>query len=228
MYQPALASQASTAATRTARWLIPAKTMVFSFLHASHVADKLPFRGRHRLHRQTAVFDQRHVFEFRFRLDRRERDEFWHRLDRSCGYGDPWLALLGGRIGVGLPNNFADPDPPLLAAGIIEEKLLALFHLLEMPPRGEVAHAAPHLTLAAALDLIVPGKLLRFGLHQPVCHPHSSAFNGRVSSDSMAASTLISSASSAATADEIGMSIACSRAISRSTGAVNMPSARPA
>jgi hypothetical protein len=47
------------------------------------------------------------------------------------------------------------------------------------------------LALGAALDLIVPGKFLRLGLHQPIRHAHPSAFNGRVNSDSIASSTLI-------------------------------------
>ena len=54
---------------------------------------------------------------------------------------------------------------------------------------------------------------------------YSSALIGRVSSDSIASSTLSFSASTAATAAEIGMSTFFSRAISSSTGAVNAPSA---
>ncbi len=96
-----------------------------------------------------------------------------------------------------------------------------------MPPRGEIAHAAPGLALLAALDLIVPGKFLGLRLQQPIRHAYPSAFSGRVSSDSIAASTLILPSSSAATAAEIGMSTERSRAMSSSTGAVKTPSARP-
>src|SRR5581483_10769349 len=125
----------------------------------------------------------------------------------------------------------------LLVAGVIEEKLLTLFHFLEIAPGDEIPHPAPCLTLAAALDLIAPGKFFRLGFQQPKGHVrrskrvsliYASALNGRVSNDSIAASTVILPASRAATAAEIGMSIARSRAISRSTGAVNTPSASPA
>ncbi len=53
----------------------------------------------------------------------------------------------------------------------------------------------------------------------------SSDLIGRVSSDSIASSTLSFSASTAATAAEIGMSTFFARAISNSTGAVKAPSA---
>src|SRR5262249_31005824 len=72
-------------------------------------------------------------------------------------------------------NDFADADDLFLVAGVIEEKLLALFHFLEIAARDEVAHAAPHLAFAAALDLIVPGKFFRLGFHQPVPHLRRSS-----------------------------------------------------
>src|SRR5208282_3649709 len=199
-----------------------------SRLRAAHLADELPFLRRHRLHREAGVFHQRHVFQLRLRLDRGERHRPGQRLDRSRGDGDPRLALLGRRVGIGLADYFADADHLLLGAGVIEEELLALLHLLEMAPRGEIAHAAPRLALGAALDLVVPGKLFRLGLHQPVGHDYPSALNGRVSNDSIASSTVIVPFSSAATAIAMGMSTLRSRAMSTSTDAVNTPSARPA
>ena len=45
-------------------------------------------------------------------------------------HGDPGLALLGGRIRIGFADHLADADDLLLVAGVIEEKLVALLHLL--------------------------------------------------------------------------------------------------
>jgi hypothetical protein len=79
-------------------------------------------------------------------------------------------------VGKSLAEDFADADDLLLVAGVIEEKFFALLHRLKMFARREIAHATPRLALLAALDLIVPGKLFRLGLHQPIRHRHSSAF----------------------------------------------------
>src|SRR6516162_6312891 len=209
-------------------------------LQSAHLADELPLAIGHRLHRETRIFGERHVLELCFGLDRGERDRLGQRLDRGGGHGDPGLTLLRGRVGIGFANDFADADDLFLAAGVIEEKLLTLFHFLEIAARDEVANAAPYLALAAALDLIVPGKFFRLGFHQPVRHlrrsnvslsfgaSYASALNGRVNSDSIAASTFILPLNKSATAAEIGMSTARSRAISSKTGAVNTPSASPA
>src|SRR5580700_402349 len=229
MYHPALTSHATAAAIRTARALIPANIMAFLLLscHSAHLADELPFVGGHRLHRQAALFHQHHVFQFRLRLDCGQRHRLGQRLDRARRHGDPGLIFFGGRVGKSLAEDFADADDLLLVAGVIEEKFLTLLHRLQMLARGEIAHAAPRLALLAARDLIVPGKLLRLGLHQPIRHDHSSDFSGRVNKDLIASSNVIVSASNAATAAAIGMSTARSRAMSRSTGAVKAPSARP-
>jgi hypothetical protein len=69
-----------------------------------------------------------------------------------------------------LADHFADADDLFLIAGVVEKELLALFHLLEVAPRGEIAHAVPRLALGAALDLVVPGKLFRLGLEKPIRH----------------------------------------------------------
>src|SRR5271166_683206 len=209
-------------------------------LQSAHLADQFPLAVGHGLDRKTGIFGERHVLELRLGLDRGERDRLGQSFDRRGGHGDPGLALLRGGIGIGLANDFADADDLLLLAGVIEEKLLALFHFLEIAARDEIAHAAPRLTFAAALDLIVPRKFFRLGFHQPISHclllrhvsfsgaSHASALNGRVKSDSIAASTVILPASKAATAAEIGISTARSLAISSRTGAVNTPSASPA
>src|ERR1700691_3567799 len=126
-----------------------------------------------------------------------------------------------------LADDFADGDDLLLPPGVIEKEFFALFHFFQIAPRREIAHAAPCLALGAARDLIVPGEFLRLGLHQPIRHDYSSALNGRDSNDSIAASTLSLSVRSASTAVEIGISTPRSLAISTSTAAVKMPSARP-
>src|SRR5579863_9860879 len=157
MYQPALASQATTAATITAMKLIPANVTAFLplSLHPAHLADELPFRVGHRLHRQARVFGERHVLELRLGLDRGERHRLRQRLERRRLHRDPRFALGRGRIGKELFDDLADADHLLLVAGVIEEKLLALLHRLEIAARREIAHAAPGLALLAAFDLIV-------------------------------------------------------------------------
>src|SRR6516162_7663844 len=208
-------------------------------LQSAHLADELPLAVGHRLHRKAGIFGKRHIFELRLGLDRGEGDRLGQRLDRGGRHCNPRLSFLRGGIGIGFTNDFADADDLFFLTGVIEEKLLALFHLLEIAARDEVAHAAPNLAFAAAFDLIVPGKFLRLGFHQPIGHvrrsnmsrssgSYASALNGRVNSDSIAASTVILPLSKAATAAEIGMSTARSRAISSRTGAVNTPSASPA
>src|SRR5579864_7818026 len=132
--------------------------MTESPFHAAHLADELPLLVSHRLRQ---------------------------RLDRAGGHGDPGLALAGGRIRIGLAENFADADDLLLVAGMIEEELVALLHLLEIFARREIAHAAPRLAFVAALDLIVPGKFLGLRLHQPMGHvipPTSKAASARTRS----------------------------------------------
>src|SRR5580700_3975706 len=170
MYQPALTSQATTAAMATATKLIPAKATLFSPLsfHAAHLADELPFRIGHRLHRQARVFGERHVFELRFGLDRSKRHRLQQWLERRGLHRHPRLAFGGGRIGEELLDDLADADHLLRGAGVIEEELLALLHRLEVSACREIAHAAPGLALLAAFDLIVPGELLRLGLQQPI------------------------------------------------------------
>src|SRR5579864_8169822 len=56
---------------------------------------------------------------------------------------------------------------------MIEESLVALLHVHEILPRGEIAHAGPGLALGAFRYLLVPRPGRRFGFHQPVIHPVS-------------------------------------------------------
>jgi hypothetical protein len=64
----------------------------------------------------------------------------------------------------------ADADNLFLVARVVEEKLVAFFHFAEMAARGEITHAGPCLALGSALDLVIPGILIRLGLQQPVRH----------------------------------------------------------
>jgi len=67
-------------------------------------------------------------------------------------------------------DHLDDADDLLLLAGVIEERVVALLHRLEVSARDEVAHAGPRLALGSALDLIVPGKYLGLGFQKPVGH----------------------------------------------------------
>src|SRR6185369_2543216 len=117
-----------------------------------------------------SIFYQRHAFEFRFGLDRRERDRLRQRLVRYRGDGHPWLAFGCGRIGERFPGHLGDADNLFLVARVVEDKLVAFFHFAEMAARGEITHAGPCLALGSALDLVIPGILIRLGLQQPVRH----------------------------------------------------------
>src|SRR4029077_6587590 len=128
-------------------------------------------------------------------------------------------------IGVGLLDDFSDPDDLLALVGMIEEGAVALLHLHQILPCGEITHAGPGFALGAFGHLLVPRPARRFGFHQPVCHRHSSAFNGRVSRLSIASSIVVLPLRIAATAFDTGISTSCEAASSISTGAVNSPSA---
>src|SRR5262249_41943231 len=203
-----------------------------AFLQPAHLADELPLGVGHRLHRKARVFGKRHILKSRLCLDRGERHRFGQGLDGGSGYSDPGLTLFCRRVRISFTDDFADSDNLFLIAGVVEEKLLAFFHCLEIAARDEIAHAAPCLAFAATLNLIIPGELFRLSLHQPIGHARystrfvaSGAFqasdlSGRVNSDSIAPSTVTLPLSSATTAEAIGISTARSRAISTRTGAV--------
>src|SRR5579862_2904418 len=133
------------------------------------MADDLPFGGGHRLHRQPGMFDERHLLEARLRLHGCERHRLGQRLDR-LHVDRQKLSLRVGRVHIGFADDVDDADDLLLVAGVIEEGQVALLHLLDIAARDEVAHPAPRLALGAALELIVPGEGLGFGLQQPVGH----------------------------------------------------------
>src|SRR5262249_43973788 len=112
---------------------------------ATHFTDEFPLRIGDRLHRQTCIFDERHVLELRLRLYACERDGFRQWLVGDGRNGDPWVALSGARIGKRFTNHFADADNLLLVTRVIEKELVALFHLLEVPTRRGISHVRPRL-----------------------------------------------------------------------------------
>src|SRR5216684_541408 len=244
-------------------------------LDPAHAAHDPPLVRRHRLDREPRLLGQHHVLEPPVGFDGLERHRLGqrpHRLhvDRAKHRG------IVGRVRIGFPDHLDDADDLLLVAGVIEKRVVAEPHRLEVLPGAVVPHAGPRLALAAALDLVVPGKRLRLGLQQPIRHgnlpvivrwsphtpgtspacgggrhreampgggglylpppqpspasgggsapSHPSARNGRVSSDSIAASMSSRPSSTAATAAATGMSIPRAFAISLSTEAVKIPS----
>src|SRR5215469_9274458 len=190
----------------------------------AHLCDELPLLRSHRLHRQTRIFHERHVGEFFLRLDRANAHRFWQRLLGLDVDADEFAGLVR-RIGIGLPDHLGDADDLLAFVGMIEKRLVALLHVHEILPRGEIAHAGPSLAFCALGDLLIPRPARRFGFQEPIRHAHSSALKGRVSRPSIAASMVVVPLRIAATALDTGISTFCEAASSTSTGAVNSPSA---
>src|SRR6266568_424442 len=213
-------------------------------LDPAHAAHDPPLVRRHRLDREPRLLGQYHVLEPPVGFDGLERDRLGQRphrphVDRAKHRG------IVGRVRIGFPDHLDDADDLLLVPGVIEKRVIAEPHRFEVLPGAVVPHAGPRLALAAALDLIVPGKRLRLGLQQPICHgtlpvivlrrdrgralrtPPPQAGEGarRVISDSIAASMSSRPSSTAATAAATGMSIPRAFAISLSTEAVKIPSA---
>src|SRR5437764_32954 len=115
------------------------------------------------------MFRQRHLLEPCVRLDRRQGHRLrkrFHRLDVDGNKN----ALVVGRIAIAFADDLDDADDLLLLAGVIEERVLALLHGLEISASDEIAHARPRLALRAALDLVVPGKRLGLGFQKPISH----------------------------------------------------------
>src|SRR6266404_240755 len=138
-------------------------------LQPAHLADHLPLVRRDRLHRQPRIFHQRHGGELLFGLDRGHRHR---RLQRLVGLdvdADEFAGLVG-RIRIGLLDDLGDPDDLLSFVGMIEEGAVALLHVHEILPGGEIAHPGPGLALGAFCNLLVPRPGRRLGFHQPVVH----------------------------------------------------------
>src|SRR3954467_7902910 len=215
---------AGEASSDIVAWIALRSSGLRQRLHPAHLADELPFLGRHRLHRQARIFHQRHVGELLLGLDRRHRHRKLQRLVGLDVDADEFCGLVG-RIWIGFLDNFRDADDLLALIGMIEERLVALLHGNEILARGVIAHAGPGFALGAFRHLLVPGphRWLRF--HQPVRHVHSSALKGRAISPEIAASIVLLPVRIDATASDTGISMLCEAASSISTGAVNSPSA---
>src|SRR6202035_5435752 len=76
----------------------------------------------------------------------------------------------------GLLDHLGDADDVLALVGMIEEGAVALLHLHEVLPGGEIAHAGPGFALGAFCDLLVPRPARRFRFHQPVIHDAHHSF----------------------------------------------------
>src|SRR5262249_36137095 len=98
-----------------------------------------------------------------------ERPRVRQRSHRLPVYGSKHRGIVGG-IRIGFADHLDDADDLLLVAGVVEERVVAEPHRLEMRAGAKVAHSGPRLALAAALDLVVPGECLRLGFEQPIRH----------------------------------------------------------
>jgi hypothetical protein len=68
-------------------------------------------------------------------------------------------------IGIGRLRDFGDPHHRLLAAGVIDEALVALAHLAHVAQRHRIRHPVPH-GAPLALEIVVT-VVARLGLQQP-------------------------------------------------------------
>ena len=62
--------------------------------------------------------------------------------------------VLSVGIGIGLLDDLGDADDLLALVGMVEERLVALLHVDEILPRGEIAHAGPGFALGALCHLL--------------------------------------------------------------------------
>src|SRR6516225_2776737 len=133
----------------------------------AHLADELPLRFAHRLHRQPRDADEHHLGKALLRLYRIESDRPRQRLD-----GSDVDAFPGGigRVGVDLLDHLDDPDHGAFAAGVIEEAAIALLHGAHVIAGGKILDAGPLGAGLARLDLCVPRPRFRLGFEQPVRH----------------------------------------------------------
>src|SRR5258708_9095679 len=98
-------------------------------LHAAEAAHDLPFLRGYRLHGEARIFRERHLLEPWFGLDRRQRHRLRKRLHRLDVDREKHALLVGGIV-VALADHLDDADDLLLLAGVIEQGVLALLHLL--------------------------------------------------------------------------------------------------
>src|SRR5262249_40531385 len=187
-----------------------------------------PFLRGDRLDREARLPRQHHVFQARVGFHGLERQRVRQRPHRPDVHGSNPRGIVGG-IRIGFADHLDDANDLLLLAGMVEERVIAEPHRLEMLAGAKVAHPGPWLALAGALDLIVPGERIRLGLPHPIPPPSLPAFKappgtGGVRGTWMAVPTGSRPSSPAATAAAIGISTLRAPAISTSTEAVNTPS----
>src|SRR5262245_29063678 len=155
--------------TEFAAWFLPTAFADALILHAAETAHDLPFLRGYRLHGEARIFRERHLLEAPLGLDRRQRHRFRKRLHCLDVDREKHAFLVCGIV-IALADDLGDADDLLLLAGVIEQRVLAFLHLLQVPAGGEIAHAGPRLALGAAVDLIVPGKYVGLGFQKPVGH----------------------------------------------------------
>ncbi|QYU68432.1 heme ABC transporter permease CcmC [Leptolyngbya sp. 15MV] len=112
---------------------------------------------------------QRELLESGIRLDGREGHRLRQRAHRLHVHADPMafrVARLDGRVRIGLADHLHDPDDLLPDVGMIEEGEIAEPHRLQVGARHMVAHPGPGLD--TPFHLLVPGKGVGLGFHQPV------------------------------------------------------------
>src|SRR5262249_60992556 len=112
------------------------------------------------------IFRKRHLLEARLALDRRQRDRFrkrLHCLDVDCEKH----SLLVGGIVIALADHRGDADDLLLLAGVIEQGVLALLHLLQVPAGGESCAPRPPPPPLPPLCPYRPRKKLRARFSEP-------------------------------------------------------------
>ena len=96
-------------------------------------------RLRHRHHRQPRLAHQRHVGQLGIGLDRHQGHRLRHRPHRLHVDAHP-VALLRGRIRIGLAHHLHHADDLLALVGVVEERPVALLHGLQIVP-GRVSCA---------------------------------------------------------------------------------------
>src|SRR5262249_58100069 len=137
-----------------------------------------PFLRGDRLDREARLPRQHHVFQARVGFHGLERHRVRQRPHRLDVHGSKHRGIVGG-IRIGFADHLDDANDLLLLAGMVEERVIAEPHRLEMLAGAKVAHPGPWLALAGALDLIVPGERIRLGLEQPIRHPYLPLFMSR-------------------------------------------------
>src|SRR2546430_15886134 len=129
-------------------------------LHATEAAHYLPLLRGYRLHGEARIFRERHLLEAPLGLDRRQRHRLRKRLHRLDVDREKHALLVGGIV-IALADHLDDAHDLLLLAGVIEQGVLALLHLLQVSAGGEVSHTRALPPPGAPPLLILPDTKLR-------------------------------------------------------------------